>query len=109
MSDFFGTISPPENLKYSPEPSGLVSLLNNILRLAIVVGGVYALLNFIIAGYQFMSSNGDPKLINLAWAKIWQSLVGLLIIVGSFALAGLLGYILFKDPMFILKPKVYGP
>ena len=105
--DFFGNITPPKFI--SSDPAGMITLFNNILRLLVVAGGVFALLNFILAGYQFLSASGDPKLINLAWAKIWQSMIGLLIIVASFALAALLGLLLFGDTTVILKPKIYGP
>jgi len=103
----FGPITPPSFI--SKEPSGLITLFNNILRLLIVLAGIYALLNFILAGYSFISAGGDPKNIEKAWAKIWQSMVGLLIIAISFALAALLGKILFGDSTAILKPKIYGP
>ena len=56
-----------------------------------------------------MNAGNDPKKIELAWAKIWQSMVGLLIIVASFALAALIGLILFQDASAILKPAIYGP
>jgi len=105
--DFFGNITPPKFI--SSDPAGMITLFNNILRLLVVAGGVFALLNFILAGYQFLSASGDPKLINLAWAKIWQSMIGLLIIVASFALAALLGLLLFHDPKAILQPVIYGP
>lgn len=112
MSDIFGTIEPPEAIKkFSPtgDSSGLIMLFNNILRLLIVIGGIYALLNFILAGFQFISAGGDPKKIEAAWGKIWQSIVGLLIIVASFALAALLSKILFGNAGAILNPKIYGP
>lgn len=112
----FGKILPPKAIeRLTPagweagHPSGLIVLFNNILRLLIVAGGIYALLNFIIAGYLFMNAAGDPKKVELAWAKIWQSMVGLLLIVGSFVLAALLGQILFGSTRAILEPKIYGP
>lgn len=112
----FGKIVPPKAIeRLTPagweagHPSGLIVLFNNVLRLLIVVGGIYALLNFILAGYAFMSANNDPKKIELAWAKIWQSMVGLLIIAVSFALAALIGKILFGSANAILEPKIYGP
>jgi len=108
MNNIFGTgITPPSFI--SSKPEGMITLFNNILRLLIVVGGIYTLLNFILAGFQFISAGGDPKKIEAAWAKIWQSMIGLLIIVASFALAALLSQILFKDPTAILNPKIYGP
>lgn len=106
-SGIFGKITPPSFI--SENPSGLIVLFNNLLRLLVVGGGIYALLNFIIAGYSFMSANNDPKKIDLAWAKIWQSLVGLLIIAVSFVLAALIGKILFGDATALLKIRIYGP
>lgn len=116
MADIFGPINPPEAIKkLTPpgkelgDPSGLIVLFNNILQLLIVVAGIYALLNFILAGYAFMSAGGDPKKVEAAWAKIWQSMVGLLIIAVSFALAALMGKLLFDNAQAILQPRIYGP
>jgi len=83
--------------------------LNNILRLLFVVAGLYAFLNFIIASFGFISAGGDSKKISSAWAKIWQSILGLLIIVCSFVLAAIFGQLLFGDETAILNPQIYGP
>ncbi|MBI4062643.1 hypothetical protein HY410_01860 [Candidatus Gottesmanbacteria bacterium] len=89
--------------------TGLTLFLSNILRLVFVGAGVYAFVNFVIAGFQYMNAGGDTKLLGAAWARIWQSLLGLLFIVGSFALAALFGYLIFGDAGFILNPRIYGP
>ena len=103
-----GAISTP--IKYgSVANQGLIAFLSNILRLVFVVAGIYAFINFIIAGFQYMGAGGDSKALTAAWGRIWQSLVGLVIIAGSFALASLFGYVLFGDAGFILNPKIYGP
>jgi len=114
--DFFGGITPPEAIKKltpagkeAGNPAGMIILFNNILRFLIIGAGIYALLNFIMAGYSFISAGGEPKNIEKAWGKIWQSMVGLFIIAASFALAALLGQILFGDAKAILQPKIYGP
>lgn len=88
---------------------GLVGLLSNILRLVFVGAGVYALLNLIVAGFQYMQAGGDAKILTAAWNRIWQTLLGLVIIVGSFALAALFGYLIFGDAGYILNPVIYGP
>ncbi len=88
---------------------GLIYFFNNVIKFLIVVAGLYAFLNLILAGYGFMSAGGDPKAVEKAWAKIWQSLVGLLIIAGSFLLAAIFGWLLFGDPSAILNPRIYGP
>ena len=90
-------------------PGGLILFVSNLLRLVFVGAGIYALLNFIVAGYQYMSAGGDSKMLTQAWSRIWQTLMGLVIIVGSFALAALFGYLIFGDAGYILNPKIYGP
>lgn len=116
MASPFGPITEPEFIKRyggligdPGKPGGLVQFLNNILRLAIMAAGIFALFNLVIAGYGFMSAGGDPKGVQNAWNRIWQSLLGLVIILGSFVLAAIFGYLLFGEPMAILQPKVYGP
>lgn len=109
-----GKVTPPPAIgeKYGGligEPGGLIKFAGNIVRLLIVIAGLYAFFNLIIAGYGFMSAGGDPKKMEAAWAKIWQSLLGLLFIVGSFVLAAIFGYMLFGEATAILKPEIYGP
>lgn len=109
-SNLFGTVTNPLPKAYQGVQSGgLLLFFTNILRLAFVAAGIFAFINLIIAGYQYMSAGGDAKAIAAAWNRIWQSLFGLVIIVGSFAMAALMGYVLFGDAGFILSPKIYGP
>jgi hydrogenase-4 membrane subunit HyfE len=107
VPDIVGTVKNP--LVYGDVTKGLVPFFTNIIRLMFVGAGIYAFLNFIIAGYQYMSAGGDTKALTAAWARIWQSLLGLIIIIGSFALAALFGYLIFGNAGFILKPVIYGP
>jgi len=107
---FFGKVDLPEPLKpYGSYKTGLMKFANNILKLVIVGAGIFAFINIIIAGYTFMAAGGDTKKIDAAWAKIYNSLIGLLFVAGSFVLAALFGWLLFKDPTAILNPKIYGP
>lgn len=112
-TDIIGTITNPLPRAYqgvtAAQGGGLILFLTNILRVAFIVAGMYAFINLILAGYQYMSAGGDAKKIEAAWGRIWQSLMGLILVVGSFALAALFGYLLFGDAGFILNPKIYGP
>lgn len=108
----FGKINPPPGVsKYTTgQPgSGLIIFFNNLLKLLVVVAGLFALLQLILAGYGFISASGDPKRMQDSWNKIWQSALGLLVVACSFVLAAVLGKVIFGDPGAILHPKIYGP
>lgn len=113
--NIIGPVTPPPGIAKWIEAAGggrapgLIPFLNALVKLLIVIAGLYALLNLILAGYSFMSAGGDPKNVEKAWAKIWQSLVGLLIVAGAFVLAAIFGWLIFGDPSAILMPKIYGP
>jgi len=109
VSDIIGPIESPMKNTYGNVTTGLVPLLTNVLRLVFVVAGIFAFINLILAGFQYMSAGGDAKQLTAAWARIWQSLLGLAIVVGSFAIAALIGGIFFGDPTIILQPRIYGP
>lgn len=109
-SDIVGTITNPINTGYPGVANGgLIMFFSNILRLLFVGAGIYALLNFIMGGFGFMSAGGDAKKVSEAWSKIWQTLMGLVFIVGSFALAALFGQLIFGKADYILNPVIYGP
>jgi len=117
MLQVFGQLAPPPPFQTGPGianqygdiTTGLVSLLNNIIRLLIMVGGLWAFINLILAGYGFLSAGDDPKKVASAWQKIWQSMMGVLFIIGSFVLASIFGYLLFGKADFFFKPIIYGP
>ena len=111
MDKIFGSIQPPEVISNftngTNDPGvGLGALLNLILKLLIVGGGIFALFNFLLAGYAFLSAGDDPKKIEGAWGKIWQSLLGLSFIAGAFVLAAIFGKIFFGGYDKIINPVI---
>ncbi len=105
----FKVLAPSATGYIGTQGEGLIILLNNLVKFVIVVAGLYTFWNLIEAGYGFMSAGEDAKAISKAWAKIWQSLLGLLIVAGSFVLAAIFGYLIFQDPSALLVPKLFGP
>jgi hypothetical protein len=100
-----------------PQPSALASfgtveggalggVLNLFLRLLIVIAGIYALFNFVLAGYAFMSAGDDPKKMQAAWGKIWQTVLGLTFSAGAFALSAIIGKLVFDNWNFLLQPTI---
>lgn len=108
MGDIFGTVgTPPELSKFNTvDTGGIGQLLDIFVRTLIVVGGIYALFNLILAGYAFMSAGDDAKKVAGAWAKIWQTALGLAVIAGAFVLAAIFSWLIYGSPNFILEPSV---
>jgi hypothetical protein len=104
-----GSINNPLESSYGGFDAGPVLLFTNIIRLVFLIAGVYSLMNFIIAGYQYMSAAGDTKYLEKAWGRIWQTLLGLVIIVGSFVITSIVSQIIFGRWDYILNPQICGP
>lgn len=83
---------------------GLVSFLNNLVTLITVIAGIWTVFNFIAAGYMYLNSNNEPQKITSAGNKILQSVIGLAVVAAAYTIAGILGYILFKDATILLNP-----
>ncbi len=108
----WGTVNLPGSIssRYGGVETGAIGkFLNVIVMTLIAVGAIWALLNLIFAGYQFMSAGDDPKKVAGAWSKIWQTLLGLALVAGSFVLAAIFGQLLFGNPAAILSPSIPTP
>jgi len=101
----FGTIKAP-NTAFSGKTAGAAigSLIQLVIWVLIIGAGIYALINLVLAGYDFMSAGDDAKKVAGAWAKIWQTILGLTVAAGAFVLAAIFGQLLFGSASFILNP-----
>ncbi len=94
---------------YSSVEGGLGLLITNLIKLTTIGAGIWFLINLVTAGIMYIGSNGEAEKITIAWAKIWQSLIGLLIIVASLTLTAIISKVFFGDYTTILNPTIYGP
>ncbi len=88
---------------------GLPMFINNLILLLTIVGGLTLVFNVLLAGYAYISASGDPKKVEEAWTKIWQSLVGLIIMVSFIIIAGIINKVVFRGNINILQPTIVGP
>jgi hypothetical protein len=113
LAQIIGGVSPPPGVaRYSGiggSELGIQLFISNIIKTIIVIAGVFALFNLIFAGFAFMSAGGNAEKIASAWGKIWQTLIGLLVAVGSFVLAGIFGKLIFGDYNALLQLRIFGP
>ena len=108
-SNPFGTINLPDevSVKFGTEGGPAIgNLIQTAIWILIIAAGIYTVFNIITAGYAFMSAGDDVKKVAGAWAKIWQSLLGLAVAAGAFVLAAIFGQLLFGSPDFLLRPQL---
>ncbi|MBI4066975.1 hypothetical protein HY407_01225 [Candidatus Gottesmanbacteria bacterium] len=114
-NSIIGCISPPPGVKALPTPGKegelvlgpIIGLLNIVFNILFIVAGLYAFFNLIAAGFGFISAGGDAKAVTAAWNKIQQTFLGIIIIVASFLLSAVIGYIIFGNPVYFLQPKLF--
>lgn len=105
----FAQLNPGSKLNSGLNGEGLVFLGNSLLKMVIVLAGLFTFWNFIAAGYGFMSAGDDVKAMSKAWEKFTTSLLGLLFVAGSFVLAAIFGQLIFGDYTMLLNPRIYTP
>jgi len=84
-----GKITPPVGVEVptTTDPSTFVAtLIRNGLTLLIIVAFIVDLIWTIFAGYRFIFAGGESKNISSAWSQIYWGLIGMVIILGSFAI-----------------------
>lgn len=102
----FGVITAPSEVSQFAGTGGeaIGKLIQLFIWLLIIGASIYALFNFVLAGYAFMSAGDDAKAVAGAWAKIYQTVIGLAFAAGAFVLAAIFGQLLFGQWDFILNP-----
>lgn len=101
----FGTITNPT--KYgSTQGEGLFKFISVLFQLGGVIAGLFFAFNIISAGYMYLSANGDAKKTEQAWTKIWQSILGMVIVASAFVLTSAIGDLIGIN---VLKPIIKGP
>lgn len=76
-------------------------LISNMIGLITVVGAMFFLVEFFIGGFNWVSSGGDKGKVETARNKMTNGAIGMIIMVASYAIIGLVGSIIGLD---ILNP-----
>ena len=81
------------------DPNGVATLqcvpivFENIVRAALLFAGVAALFFILISGVRLITSSGDPKAVEGARKTLTFAIIGLVIILLSFFIISVIGYI----------------
>lgn len=75
-------------------PATLELFFTSILGALTTIGGIAFFLFFIFGAYNWITSHGEPEKIAKAQRYITNALIGLILIVGTWAIVGIIGLIL---------------
>jgi hypothetical protein len=81
--------------------TNLEAFISQILGLITVIGSLFFVINFLMAALSWITAAGDSGKIQKARDQMIQSTLGLVIMVGSYAIIGLIGSVVGID---ILQP-----
>jgi hypothetical protein len=79
----------------------LESFISAVLGLITVVAGIYFIVNFLLAALSWTTAGGDSGKVSAARDRMIQSTIGLIVVVGGYAIVGLIGAVVGLD---ILNP-----
>lgn len=71
----------------------LPAVFQNVVTAALIFAGVAAVFFIIFSGVKFITSGGDPKKIEAARHTIMYAILGLIIILLSFLIINLIGFV----------------
>lgn len=111
-SAIIGGVEPPLAITgintESGEEIGLIFFVSRVLNFANIIAGILVMLNFVVAGFTYVSSAGNSGNMAKINEKLYWSFLGMLVIVGSYTLAAIFGVVFYGDPTFIITPVLTG-
>ena len=107
-ANVFGGITPPPGVREYGE-LGIIDFFSNVLKIVAVGAGLFVFLNVIYAGYLYLSGGGDSNTHTKVRDQLTYSVLGLVLIVASYAIAILVGVIFFGKADYIINPTICGP
>ncbi len=102
--DVVGIIAVPSGIPQEVAKTG--DFLSALIRLLVVVAGIFTLWQFLTGGLAFITSNGDKGKLTEAQNKIQSAIIGLVVIAGSFIVIAIASQILFGSFTAILVPQL---
>ncbi|MCX6730748.1 MAG: pilin [Candidatus Roizmanbacteria bacterium] len=75
----------------------ITTLVNLVLPIMMLVGGFITLGMLLLGAYRYLTSEGNPEKVSKAQSVIMYAILGLFLIVASFVLTRIIGYILKVD------------
>lgn len=88
ISLFLVLVSVTPALAASPDLSKVQNFAQNVIQVLVTLAGLIAAGFFVVGGYHYITSSGNPEKLDRAKSTIIYSGIGLAIALGAFVLSG---------------------
>jgi len=116
LDDAIGGISPPPGISeqvnkaisegaINPGDNALFFFISNLLEIGTLIMGVWVVFNVLLAAYDFITNSDSAAAQTKVKDKLTMSVIGLLLIMVAYTLAGVLSLVLCHDAGYILNPE----
>ncbi len=116
QDDPIGTIDKPEAVANFDNAGGIgegdigvLFFFSRMISYITIVAGIWSFFNLILAGYTYVTSSGNAQSHTTVRDKITMSILGMVLIVTVYAIAGIIGTIFFGNSLYFLNPTIEGP
>jgi hypothetical protein len=89
--------------KYGSPTTGLETIISQVIGVLTIVAFIYFAIQIILAGYAFITSNGDAKNIETSRKRLTEGVLGLTIVILALALSALFAKIAGINNVFDLN------
>ncbi len=118
IAQFGSGIQPPaEKNIYAPQEAvtdatgetalnAMTTMISNVIAIGTVAAGIFFIIYFLLAAYAWLMSEGDSGKLQKARNQMIHAVIGLALVVGAYAIIGLIGSLVGLDilnPAKILK------
>lgn len=112
LSQFGSGLRPPTDSNYTPEEivtsgsgdtalNAMTKIISNVVALATTLAGIFFIIYFLLAAYAWITSEGDSGKLKKARDQIIHAIIGLALVVATYAMVGFIGKLVGID---ILNP-----
>jgi hypothetical protein len=88
----------------APNNFALIFFISQVIQVIVVVAGVWVVFNVVWAGFLYLTQSGKSSAAEKVRNLLFMSVLGLLLIVTAYTMAGLVGLLVFGDASYIISP-----
>lgn len=109
--ELIGSVDTPPGVELINQQAGegniaIIYFASNIIKIFVWIGGLWIIVNVILAAYGYITSGGKADAATKARDRLSMSVIGLLLMIASYTVAGIIGLLFFGDATYIINPKI---